>query len=366
MSTAQTSGSLSTVRAYVELTKPRIIELLLITTVPAMFVAADGWPGLGLIIVTLLGGTLSAGGANVINQVYDADIDAVMARTRGRPLPTHRVKPGPALAFGGMLGLLGFIVLALGSTLAAGLLSVIAFLGYVFVYSMTLKRSTTQNIVLGGAAGAVPALIGWAAVTGDLSTEAWIMFAIVFFWTPPHFWALSLKYEDDYRAAGVPMMPVIAGERATFDLITWYSLITVGVSLLLIPVAGLGWIYAVVAVAMAAGLIGFAVPLRSDRSRAMRFFGFTNVYLAAVFLAMMVDRVALDTSLSGTTSWLVAGSVLALVGVAMVVTVERGTGMRAPHVSAVRHAVEVGVTVAFTVAIVVAAWVAEGSSGTIA
>jgi protoheme IX farnesyltransferase len=348
----------TTVRAYVELTKPRIIELLLITTVPAMAVAADGWPGLDLVLLALVGGALSAGGANVINQVYDDDIDQVMARTAGRPLPTGRLGRPAALAFGVVLGIAGFVVLAVGTTLLAGLLAGAAYLFYVLVYTMALKRTTTQNIVLGGAAGAVPALIGWAAVTGSLSIAAWLMFSVIFFWTPPHFWALSLKYEDDYRAAGVPMLPVIAGDRPTFDLIVWYSMVTVGMSLLLIPVAGLGWVYAVVAVAVSIGLIGYAVPLRTDRSRSMRYFGYTNLYLAAVFLAMLVDRVLLDGAIGGASAWRIAGSTLALVGIAMVVTVERGHGMRAPGVSGLRHGVEVGVTVLFTVGMVIAAWAA--------
>jgi len=357
---ARTSGT-SAARAYIEMTKPRIIELLLITTVPAMFVAAGGWPGIDLIVLALVGGTLSAGGANVINQVYDADIDRVMARTRRRPLPTDRIGKRGALAFGIGLGVAGFVVLAVGTTLLAGILSAVAYLFYVLVYTMTLKRTTTQNIVIGGAAGAVPALIGWAAVTGSLSLAAWLMFALVFYWTPPHFWALSLKYEDDYRAAQVPMLPVVAGDRPTFDLIVWYSLITVGMSLLLVPVADMGWIYAVVVVVMAVGLIGFAVPLRNDRTRAMRYFGFTNIYLAAVFLAMMVDSVVLDTSLGGGSSWLVAGSVFAFTGIALVVTVERGSGMRAPGISTARHAFEVGITVVWTLAVVVAVWVSQAN-----
>ncbi len=359
MSDTAQARARSSIRSYIELTKPRIIELLLITTVPAMAVAAGGWPGFGLVLYALIGGTLSAGGANVINQVYDDDIDRVMRRTQGRPLPTERVSRTGAITFGVLLGVGGFVVLALGTTLLAGLLSVVAYLYYVVVYTMVLKRSSTQNIVIGGAAGAMPALIGWAAVTGDLSTAAWVMFAIVFFWTPPHFWALSLKYEDDYRAARVPMLPVVAGERATFDLIVWYSLVTVGVSLLLVPVAGVGWIYAVVAIGMSAGLVGYAMVLRSDRARAMRYFGFTNIYLATVFLAMMVDRVLLDTSLPTTTAWLIAGSTCALFGVAMVGSVERGPGVRAPGIPPWRHALEVGATVSFAVAIVIASWVAS-------
>ena len=358
MSTEERTRAWGTFGAYLELTKPRIIELLLITTIPAMAVAADGWPGLDLVVIALVGGALSAGGANVINQVYDDDIDRVMQRTARRPLPTDRVSRRAATVFGVLLGVGGFAVLAAGTTLLAGILSVVAYLFYVFVYTMTLKRSSTQNIVLGGAAGAVPALIGWAAVTGDLALAAWLMFAVIFFWTPPHFWALSLKYEDDYRAAGIPMLPVVAGERATFDLITWYSLVTVGMSLLLIPVAGLGWIYALVALAAAVALVGYAVPLRSDRTRTMRYFGFTNVYLASVFLAMLVDRVVLDGGVGGDTTWRICGSLVSLVGIAMVATVERGPGMRAPTVRPGRHAFEVAITVAFTITMVAGVWIA--------
>jgi protoheme IX farnesyltransferase len=215
-----------------------------------MVVAADGWPGLSIVLFALVGGALSAGGANVVNQVYDSDIDRIMSRTSGRPIPTNRVSSRAATIFGLTLGLSGFLVLWIGTTLLAGLLSLVAYGFYVLVYTMLLKRSSTQNIVIGGAAGAVPALIGWAAVTNNLALAAWVMFAIIFFWTPPHFWALSLKYSDDYRAAGVPMFPVIAGRSATFTQIQWYSLIAVGVSFLLVPSAGLGWIYAGVAVAV--------------------------------------------------------------------------------------------------------------------
>lgn len=287
------AASTPTWRTYVELTKPRIIELLLITTVPAMIVAADGWPGTWLVIATLIGGTLSAGGANAINQVIDRDIDAVMRRTSGRPLPTSRVRPGEALVFGIVLGLAGFAWLWATTNLLAAALSTAGLLFYVFVYSLFLKRRTTQNIVIGGAAGAMPALVGWAAVTGGLALPAWIMFAIIFFWTPPHFWALSLRYRRDYRAAGVPMLPVVAGEPATTDQILVYSIVVAGVSLLLAPVAPMGWVYLGAAVLLGAVLIYGAVRLRQEPDKAMRYFGYTNVYLAGVFVAMAVDRLVL-------------------------------------------------------------------------
>ena len=287
------SSSTPTWRAYVELTKPRIIELLLITTVPAMIVAADGWPGTWLVVATLIGGTLSAGGANAINQVIDRDIDALMQRTAGRPLPTERVGPRGALVFGIALGIAGFVWLWATTTLLAALLSTAGLLFYVFVYSLYLKRRTTQNIVIGGAAGAAPALVGWAAVTGSLALPAWIMFAIIFFWTPPHFWALSLRYRRDYRTAGVPMLPVVAGERATLDQIVVYSVVVAGVSLLLVPVVPMGLIYIASAAVLGGALLYGAVRLRQEPDKAMRYFGYTNVYLAGVFIAMAVDRLVL-------------------------------------------------------------------------
>ena len=277
------------VRAYVELTKPRIIELLLITTVPAMIVAAEGWPGLGLIVATLLGGTLSAAGANTLNQVLDRDIDRVMRRTASRPLPTDRVTPAHATVFGVALGIAGFAWLWATTNLLAAVLSTTGLAFYVLVYTMWLKRTTTQNIVIGGAAGAVPPLVGWAAVTGSLALPAWFMFAIVFYWTPPHFWALSLRYRDDYAAAGVPMMPVVVGVERTLDHIVRYSMLVAGVSLLPYTVGVVGLLYLAVAVVLGVALVVAALRLRRLPSEAMRFFGWTNLYLAGIFLAMAVD-----------------------------------------------------------------------------
>ena len=354
--TGRASRRSSTLRAYIELTKPRIIELLLITTIPAMVVAANGWPGLALILFALLGGTLSAGGANVINQVYDADIDRIMSRTRHRPIPTNRVSPMEATIFGLLLGIAGFLVLWFGTTPLAGVLSLVAFGFYVLVYTMVLKRSSTQNIVIGGAAGAVPTLIGWAAVTGDLSIAAWVMFAIVFFWTPPHFWALSLKYKDDYLAAGVPMFPVVAGQKATFAQIQWYSIVTVGVSLLLIPTAELGWIYVLAAVAFGIPMAVLPIRVRLGRLSPMQYFGYTNVYLALVFVAMMVDRLVLSGSVGGATAWVSIGTVLMLIGLAGVVTIEVRPAVRVHDVHVMRHAGEVGLTLAFAFALIVSVW----------
>jgi protoheme IX farnesyltransferase len=321
-----------------------------------MVVAADGWPGLGLIVVTLVGGTLAAGGANVINQVYDADIDRLMRRTQGRPLPLGRVSPSAATWFGGLLGVAGFLVLTFGANLLAGLLAATAFIYYVVVYTMLLKRSSTQNIVIGGAAGAIPALIGWAAYADSLSLAAWVMFTIIFFWTPPHFWALSLKYEDDYRAASVPMLPVVVGESPTLANIFWYSVVAAGTAVMLPAVSEVGWVYAVAAIVLSILLIGFAHKLRGNRGRAMRFFVFTNLFLAGVFLAMMVDRLASAGPLGDPWMWMTAASGLIGVGIVGVIVVERGPTMRADGVSILRHATEVGITIVFGLAMVALGW----------
>ncbi|MFQ5554013.1 MAG: heme o synthase [Acidimicrobiia bacterium] len=287
-------GWSATVRAYVELTKPRIIELLLVTTLPAMIVAAGGWPGTGLAIATLAGGALSAGGANTINQVADRDIDAIMRRTRSRPLPTGRVSPQAALVFGVLLGLAGFAVLWTTSNLLAASLSTAGLLFYVFVYTLVLKRSTPQNIVIGGAAGAVPALVGWAAVTGSLSLAPWVMFAVVFLWTPPHFWALALRYREDYEVAGVPMLPATAGEGVALMQIVRYTVMLVAVSLVLFSISGVGVLYVAAAAVLGSGLLVSAVRLRRRSETAMAFFGASNVYLAALFTLMALDVYAGD------------------------------------------------------------------------
>jgi heme o synthase len=281
------------VRTYFVLTKPRIIELLLVTTVPAMFVAANGWPGLALILWTLLGGTLSAAGANTINQVIDVDIDRIMSRTSSRPLPTGKITPRAALIFGVVLGVLGFVVLAWSSNVLAAWLSTAGLLFYVFVYSLVLKRSTVQNIVIGGAAGAVPALVGWAAVTGELAVAPWVMFAIVFFWTPPHFWALAIKYKDDYTKAGVPMLPSVIGVEKSMAHIAAYSMVMVGAALALWATGSVGWVYLVISTAAGLWMLRLLPGLRRDPDLAMSFFSASNIYLSAVFLAMIIDRIAL-------------------------------------------------------------------------
>lgn len=279
----------SRIAAYIALTKPRIIELLLITAVPSMVLAATAWPGTWLVVMTLLGGTLSAGGANVLNCVYDRDIDEVMRRTRGRPLARHEVDPRNALIFGVILGLGGFVVLTLTSNLLAASLSTAALLFYVFVYTIALKRRSTQNIVIGGAAGAAPVLVGWAAVTGSLALPAWILFFVVFYWTPPHFWALAVRYKDDYGRAGIPMLPVVAGIEATTRRMVLYTGLMVGVTLLLVPVAGMRWVYLVAALGLGSWFLLDTWLVYRDPSKAMRLFTTSTVYLSALFAAVMLD-----------------------------------------------------------------------------
>lgn len=275
--------------AYVALTKPRIIELLLITTVPAMVLAEGGWPGTWLVIATLIGGTLSAGGANAINNYFDRDIDVVMRRTSHRPLPRDAIPASSALWFGIVLGVIGFLWLWLFVNLPAGLLATAALLFYVLVYTMALKRSTPQNIVIGGAAGAVPVLVGWAAVTGGLAPAAWLLFGIVFCWTPPHFWALAMRYKDDYASAGVPMLPVVVGEQRTTWYILGYSLLLTAVSLLLWPVAPTGALYPIAALILGALFVVEAARLIRTPERSMALFRYSTIYLAVLFAVIWVD-----------------------------------------------------------------------------
>lgn len=275
--------------AYLALTKPRIIELLLITTVPAMVVAARGWPQTWLVVATLIGGTLSAAGANALNCYLDRDIDGVMKRTARRPLPTRALIPRHALVFGVSLGVAGFLWLGVFTTWLAAYISSTALLFYVFVYTRWLKRRSDQNIVIGGAAGAAPALVGWAAVTDRLDLPAWVLFAIVFYWTPPHFWALAIRYRDDYVAAGVPMLPGERGiETATRQMVLYAGLAVIS-SLLLVPVAGMGWIYLLSAVALGAWFVGGSLRVLRNPDRAMVLFSNSTHYLAWLFLAAMID-----------------------------------------------------------------------------
>jgi protoheme IX farnesyltransferase len=275
--------------AYIALTKPRIIELLLITTVPSMVLAAGRWPGTWLVIATLVGGTLSAAGANTLNCYLDRDIDGLMRRTSRRPLPRHQIEPESALIFGIGLGLAGFLWLAAFTNLLAAALATAALLFYVLVYTLWLKRISSQNIVIGGAAGAVPALVGFAAVTGRIGLAAWILFAVVFYWTPPHFWALALRYRDDYQTAAVPMLPVTNGITSTTRQMVLYAGLTAITSVLLVPVAGMGWIYLLSAAGLGGWFLWHTLAVYNDPDRAMVLFSQSTRYLSLLFLAVMVD-----------------------------------------------------------------------------
>ncbi|MDL2335419.1 MAG: heme o synthase [Chloroflexota bacterium] len=277
--------------AYVALTKPRIIELLLVTTVPAMFLAARGVPRLDLLLWTLVGGSLAAGAANAINCYIDRDIDLLMTRTRRRPLPAHDVSPEDALVFGLILGVIAFGVMAFTTNLVAALLTLIAMAFYVVVYTMLLKRSTPQNIVLGGAAGALPPVIGWAAVTGDIGLPALVMFAIVFYWTPPHFWALSLRLRKDYAAAGVPMLPVTHGVPETTRQIALYTVLMVCLTLVFFAVARMGLVFLAGAVILGALFLMQALLMWRDGTdvRAVRLYRFSITYLTALFALIILD-----------------------------------------------------------------------------
>ncbi|HET7356757.1 MAG TPA: heme o synthase [Nocardioidaceae bacterium] len=285
------------VTAYVGLTKPRIIELLLITTVPVMFLAQRGVPPLGLVVATVVGGTLSAGSANALNCVYDRDIDERMRRTRRRALPRHAVGARSALVFGVALGVVSTLMLGFLVNWLSAVLALAANLFYVVGYTMILKRRTAQNIVWGGAAGCFPALIGWTAVTGHLGWAPVVLFMVVFFWTPPHFWALAIRYRDDYAAAKVPMLPVVAGPRTVARQIVAYAYLMVATSLLLWPVAATGWFYpAAAAVLGTAFLVESHLLLRRSANtdnvvalRPMRLFHWSNTYLTLLFVAVALD-----------------------------------------------------------------------------
>ncbi len=275
---------------YVALTKPRVISLLLVTTVTTMFVA-DRSPRLSNVLLTMLGGYLAAGGAGAINHYIERDIDARMSRTSRRPLPSGRLEPRHALYFGVLLGALSFAIFALGVNMTAALLAMAGLFGYVFVYTMWLKPSTTQNIVIGGAAGAVPPLVGWAAAAGQLDPSAFYLFAIVFYWTPPHFWALALLIKDDYARTGIPMLPVVDGEPETRRQILLYGWLLMAITVL--PLAGglFGVVYAISALVLNAVFIGLCLRLyrRADRRSALLLFHYSLAYLALLFCAMAAD-----------------------------------------------------------------------------
>jgi protoheme IX farnesyltransferase len=278
--------------AYVALTKPRIIELLLVTTVPTMIVAERGLPSVWLMVATVVGGTLAAGGANAINMYVDRDIDAVMARTRGRPLVTGAVTPRAALVFALGIEAAAFIWLAGFVNLLSAALALGACLFYVFIYTLWLKRSSTSNIVIGGAAGAAPVLIGWSAVTNSLAWPPVVLFAVIFFWTPPHFWALAVRYRDDYASVDVPMLPAVVSLADTAKRIVAYAVVVVALTLVFIPVAGMSWIYGVSATVLGAVFLwrSVAVLRRNTDEVAMRLFHFSITYLVLLFGAMAVDQ----------------------------------------------------------------------------
>ena len=281
------------VAGYVALTKPRIIELLLVTTVPTMFVAEQGVPSVWLMVATVLGGTFAAGGANATNMVIDADIDALMERTKDRPLVTGVVSPRNALVFAITLEVVAFAWLVAFVNLLSAVLAVSATLFYVFVYTLWLKRTSTQNIVIGGAAGAVPVLVGWSAVTNSLGWAPIVLFLVIFYWTPPHFWALAIRYRDDYAKAEVPMLPVVASLETTARRILFYTVILVALTLVFAPVADMGAIYLASALALGAVFTALALSLRRDPSEgtAMRLFTYSITYVTLLFGAIVVDVV---------------------------------------------------------------------------
>ncbi len=277
--------------AFVALTKPRIIELLLVTTVPSMILAERGMPSLGLIAATVVGGALAAGGANALNMYVDRDIDRLMHRTRNRPLVTGAVRAGEAVVFAVALTVGSFVWLWAFVNLLSAALAAAAAAFYVFVYSLWLKRTSIRNIVIGGAAGAVPTLVGWTAVTGSLDWPPVVLFAVIFYWTPPHFWALAIRYRSDYQAADIPMLPAVAGLRTTARRIVAYTVVLVALTLLLVPVAQMGALYLAAALVGGAGFGGLAVDVlrRPDPTRAMRLFNWSNAYVVLLFGAVAAD-----------------------------------------------------------------------------
>lgn len=298
----QHENFLQVIQSYYQLTKPRIIPLLLITTAAGMWLAADGRVDLPLLLVTLLGGTLAAASAQAFNCVYDRDIDYDMMRTRHRPIPSGRVQPRDATLFAISLAVLSFSLLALFANLLSAILAMSGIVFYMGIYTHLLKRHTTQNIVIGGAAGAIPALVGWAAVTGELSWAAWLLFAIVFLWTPPHFWALALMLRDDYAAVGVPMLPVIVGEESTTRQIWWYSLLVVPTSLLLIyPLGESGVIYGAIALVLGGIFLKKAWQLLrnpSDKQLARSLFKYSILYMMLLCTGIVVDSVPMVRQLT--------------------------------------------------------------------
>ena len=279
------------VGAYIALTKPRIIELLLITTIPTMILAEGGWPSTWLVLVTFVGGTLAAGGASAINMYVDRDIDKLMVRTQGRPLVTGLIEPRNALIFACVLEVIAFAVLWGGVNFLSACLALSAALFYVFVYTIWLKRTSRQNIVIGGAAGAVPVLVGWSAVQNNVAWTPVLLFVIMFLWTPPHFWALAIRHIDDYQAADVPMLPVVAPLPQVLKQMLWYTVVMVAGTLVLIPVADLGWIYSIGAVVLGGLFIAGNLLLsrNPDPQKAMRLFGYSISYVSLLFGVITLD-----------------------------------------------------------------------------
>lgn len=290
------------IQSYYQLTKPRIIPLLLITTAASMWIATGGQPQPLLLLVTLVGGTLAAGAAQTINCVYDQDIDFAMERTRHRPLPSGRIKSRDAVLFAIALASLSFCVLAVFANLLSALLAMAGIVLYVGVYTFWLKRSTPRNIVIGGAAGAIPPLVGWAAVTGNLGWPAWVLFAIIFIWTPPHFWALALMIQDDYAKVGIPMLPVVAGETVTARQIFAYTLVLLPVTLLLIyPLQVSGAVYGVLALALWGLFIRKAwgvLQAPTDRQRARSLFLYSILYMMLLSVGMVIDSLPVTHTLT--------------------------------------------------------------------
>ena len=288
----------SKVGSYIALTKPRIVELLLVITIPTMVLAQRGWPSIWLMVWTFVGGWLAAAGANAINMYIDRDIDKLMERTKNRPLATGAIRPRNALVFAITLEIVAFVILLAGANLLAACLAMSATAFYVFVYSLWLKRSSKQNIVIGGAAGAVPVLVGWAAVTNSLGWAPVVLFVIIFLWTPPHFWALAIRHTEDYRAAGVPMLPVVASMKETIRSMITYSVILTVSTLVLVPVANLGLIYGITALVFGVAFVIGTIALGSNptEARSMRLFSFSITYVSAIFLALTLDVLLISAS----------------------------------------------------------------------
>ena len=282
------------IRDYIQLTKPRIVVLLVFTTVTAMVIAAQGVPAFGTLIFTVIGGALAAGGSSAVNQYYDRDMDAKMSRTARRPIPAGRVAPMVALNYGVTLILLSTLLLATFVNWLTASLSLAGAIYYIFIYTIMLKRNTVVNIIIGGAAGAVPVLVGWAAVTGGLSMEAWLLFGIIFYWTPPHSWALALLVNADYARANVPMMPAARGEATTRRQILLYSTLLIALTLLPTPIGMLGWPYLIAAALLGAGMLLRSVQLIREKTgvAAKRMYKYSTAYLALLFLVMIIDQTA--------------------------------------------------------------------------